>query len=231
MLQKFRTTVGELGVPGTALYAAHRLMSRLGGGTGVYHYDFLVQPVRAAPLLPPGLGRSIDVRPIGAGDALLAAMPVRPDVVDYRFAQSAECLGATRDGILIGYLWLCCGPYEEDEVRCHFVPSPPGQAAWDFDVFVEPRHRLGPAFACLWDAAHAVLRARGITHTFSRISRYNVASQRAHARLAARCVGSAVFVRVGPWQVMVSSVRPRAHVALGRTARPVIRLDLPANEP
>jgi len=216
-------------VPSTALYAANRVVSRLGGGAGVYHYDFLIQPVRAVPLLPSGLGRSIDVRPIGRGDSLLAAMPVPVNVLERRFAQAAECLVATREGAMVGYLWLCCGPYEEDEVRCRFVPGPPGCAAWDFDVFVEPRHRLGPAFACLWDVAHAVLRGRGITHTFSRISRYNVVSQRAHARLEARRVGSAVFVRIGPWQVMASSIRPRAHVALVRSARPVIRFEVGAD--
>jgi hypothetical protein len=228
MLRKLRAAVGDLGLAGTALYAANRAVSRLGGGASVFHYDFLIQPVRAAPLVPPGLGRSIEVRTIGRGDPALGAMPVPAAVLESRFAQSAECLGAVRDGELIGYLWLCCGPYEEDEVRCRFVPGPPGRAAWDFDVYIDPRHRLGPAFACLWDAAHALLRARGITHTFSRISRYNVASMRTHARLDARRVGTAVFVRIGAWQGMVSSVRPRVHVALARPARPVVRLEVPA---
>jgi len=230
MLRKLRTTIDELGVSSAVLYAANRALSRFGTRAGVHHYDLVVQPVRSAPLLPRGLGRSIEVRPIGLDDPALVAMPVPAVVLQNRFAQAAECLGAMRDGRLIGYLWLCCGPYEEDEVRCRFVPGPPGRAAWDFDVYVDPRYRLSPAFACLWDEAHDLLRRRGITHTFSRISRYNVASWRAHSRLEARRVGTAVFVRIGAFQVMASSVRPPVHVAFVRSARPVVRLDVPQVE-
>jgi hypothetical protein len=229
MLARLRTAVRELGRAGVVLYGASRLLhrARMHRFAGVYHYDLMVQPVLTAPLLPVGLGRTIDVRRVLPGDPALSRMPVPASVIDRRFAQPTECLGAFRDDELVAYLWICFGPYEEDEVRCRFVPFPSGSAAWDFDVFVFPAHRLGVAFARLWDETHAYLRDRGITHTFSRVARANLGSQRAHARLRARPVGTAAFVRIGPCQWMVSTERPHVHLSLRAASRPVLRLDLP----
>lgn len=99
-----------------------------------------------------------------------------------RFGQGAECLALYCGDRVVATLWFLVGPYLEDEVRCRFVPLPAGQCSWDFDVFVDPAHRITGAFAALWDAADAELARRGVIASLSRISAFNPASLRGPGR-------------------------------------------------
>lgn len=227
MLHKLRTNVRDLGAANSAFYALRRAAGKLGGGAAVHRYALVVQPIPPGPLLPPGRARSTVIRPVAPGDPALAAMPLTEDVLRYRFDQGAACFGAFRDGEMVGCLWLRLGPYLEDEVRCRFVPLPAGRSAWDFDVYVVPGLRAGLTFARLWDAANDYLRAQGITRSFSRISVFNAASLASHRRLGARTLGTATFVRLGRWQVMVASLPPYLHLSTRPGAVPEIRLRAP----
>jgi hypothetical protein len=133
-------------------------------------------------------------------------------------------LGAFQNGELVAYLWLCHEAYEEDEVRCRFVPLPKDRAAWDFDVYVFPQHRKGIAFACLWDGANSYLSGRDVDVTISRVSAYNTMSKKSHQSLGARKVGTAVFFTAGPLQITVSSRLPYLHVSVKSSFRPRIRV-------
>jgi hypothetical protein len=119
------------------------------------------------------------------------------------------------------------GAYEEDDVRCLFVLEPAGEASWDFDVFVDPTARLGFAFLRLWDEANRLLSSEGVKWSISRISAFNVGSLASHRRLGLRRIASAVFVCVGPVQLMFATCRPYVHLALGAASRPVMRLRAP----
>jgi hypothetical protein len=217
------------GLNGT-LYLVHRVLDRFGGA--LHRYEFVAQPVAPRPLLSGARGRSIEVRPVAADDPALRQMPLTPDVIARRAGQGAVCFGAFKGEEMLGCLWLCLGPYEEDEVRCRFVPSPAGRACWDFDVYLRPEHRLGLGFARLWDAANAYLRERGIEWSVSRISAFNPRSLAAHSRLGIRRLGSAVFFRLGRVQLTLSSLPPKAHFSLGPNRIPVFMLDAspPAGE-
>jgi hypothetical protein len=208
-MSPFASTVKELGLSNAIWYGIDRTSTKLGFGPRVFYYDLVVQPIASERLLPKGLGRSIAVRPIPKGDPALSSMPVPEKVLDWRFEQPTVCLGAFQEERLIAYVWLCLGAYEEDEVRCRFVPCPEDEAVWDFDVYVFPEYRFSPAFARLWD-------------TCSRISRFNPSSQRAHERMAARRVGRALYLKAKRVQWMLASVPPFLHLSLGDANRPRI---------
>ena len=228
---KLRNLLWELGVGGTLCYVVYRLCARTGGLAALHRYLFVAQPVPMAALLPPRRGGSILVRQVDAGDPLLLSLPLQDHVLRYRAGQGAICFGAFKSGEIVGCLWLCLTPYEEDEVRCRYHPEPSGRASWDFDVYLKPDHRSGLGFARLWDTANGFLRDRDAVVSWSRISAFNPASIASHARLGARVVGKATFFRIGPCQVMVASVAPYVHVSFRRSDMPDLRLSVPHTAP
>jgi hypothetical protein len=206
------------------------LLARAQEGTpfGVHVYHLVAQPVASQPLLPPSRGRTIEVRLMPRGDPGFAALPLTQAVLDYRFGQGAVCLGAFKGDAAIGCLWLCLGPYLEDEVRCRFVPE---RASWDFDVYLRPEHRVGFGFARLWDEANAYLRARGLHWSISRIDVLNTKSLAAHDKLGARILATAVFVRLGALQIMATNVAPFIGVSRSAASAPTLRLRAPQPVP
>jgi hypothetical protein len=225
---RWSTTVKGLGAGRTLLYVLKRLLEGVTGGRAKLHvYDLVAQPVARTRQLPPGRGKSIEVCEIGLDEAL--SLPVdRPRrVLVERFRQGARCLVARVQGNFVGFIWLQLGSYEEDEVRCLFVPKPERSAAWDFDVFVEPSARLGMTFAKLWDEANHLLSSHGMEWSISRISVFNADSIAAHRRLGLRRIGTAGFLCRGPVQLMVSNLRPYVHLALRRASRPVLPVVAP----
>jgi hypothetical protein len=222
--RKVTDLIQELGLWRSLTYGLDRVLKSQNAGLRLFHYDIIIQPVAKKRLVPTSLGRSIEVRQMREGDGELELMPVPMAVIQKRFSQSAICLGAFESSKLIGYLWLCLGAYEEDEVRCRFEPQPIGKVAWDFDMFVWPEHRHGLAFAVIWDAANSFLRAREIESSFSRIAGYNLSSWQAHARLGARRLATALYLRGTRLQWMVASVRPFVHLSTSPSRRPVLRL-------
>lgn len=218
-------TLRELGPLAGSLFAVKRLLEGVSAGrVRVHAYHLVAQPVKEAPMLGPRRGRSIEVREVDEAEVVSLPVPRPGAVISDRFRQGARCLAAYADGKFVGFLWYLVGPYEEDEVRCRFVPLPAGQASWDFDVYVDPSARLGLAFARLWDEANARLSSRGIRWSLSRISAFNAGSLAAHGRLGLARVASAVFLCAGSLQVTFASVRPFLHVAIGRRSRPVMEL-------
>jgi hypothetical protein len=224
---KLKRLVGELGPVGALAYGLHRLGGRTGGVLGLSRYLFVAQPVAAAPLLPARRGRSIEVRRLDPQDPVLLGLPLDRAVLAYRAGQGAVCFGAFKDGGIIGCLWLCLGAYEEDEVRCRYLPQPGGQASWDFDVYLLPEQRSGLGFARLWDEANAFLRAQGVSYSWSRISAFNPGSLAAHSRLGARVLGQATFLWLGPCQLMLGSVPPYRHLSFRVQGRPTLELHNP----
>jgi GNAT superfamily N-acetyltransferase len=224
--RKFLAQVRVLGLWNFLLYACDRTLSACSrGGIRVYRYYLQAQPIPGRALLPPARGKSITVTHYGPAD-LERAQNLRPlDVVRSRAAQQSECFVATREGAFAGFLWLAPGVYDEDEVRCRFVALPRGATVWDYDIYVDPAHRGGPAFVRLWDAANEVLRGRGVRWTLSRISAFNPGSSSAHDRLGSRRIGSAAFLVAGSRQLMIATVRPYLHLSMSDASRPILLLD------
>jgi hypothetical protein len=141
-------------------------------------------------------------------------------VLRQRLRDGHECHVCEVKGQFAGCIWLGLGAHDEDEVRCTYLL--PAHSVWDYDVFVEPRFRLGRTVGRLWAAVDRDLAQRGFLQTCSRISRFNRGSIGMHERLGARPVGEALFVTCGRWQL--SWVPGQNGPSLSRHARPVVDL-------
>ncbi len=225
MLGKIRGNIQELGCRDAFFYFLHRLFSLC--GLRLARYALVAQPVPAKPRLGGRRGASMTVREIGPDDPAMKAMPLSSEVIAYRRGQGAHCLGLFLEERMIGCLWLCLGPYDEDEVRCRFIPRPAEKAAWDFDVYLLPEHRGGLGFLRLWDAGNAFLRERGRSWSCSRISVFNRPSILAHHRMGAERLGTATFLALGSCQLMISSLRPRLNLSCHPDKGPRLVLQAP----
>jgi len=175
-------------------------------------------------VLPRRLNEHLEIRELKAGEPELALMPVRAEVLRARLAQNSTCLGAFRAGALIGYMWFCDGRYDEDEVRCTYLLDPVRESVFDFDFYLFPEHRMGLAFIGLWNGAIEHLNRRGKRYTFSRLTRFNAASRRAHRRLGGRIIARALFLQMWRVEVMLATVFPYLHVSATKAGR--VRLNL-----
>ena len=111
--------------------------------------------------------------------------------------------------------------------RARFDVGPDGKAVWDFDIFILPSRRGGLAFAFLWDGVFDYLRERNIRWLTSYIASTNTASLKSHLRMGSLKLGSAIFFRLGPVQLVISTRAPHLHVSLADTAKPAFRLNAP----
>lgn len=227
MLSKFADLCGELGPLNAIFWGVNRFLERVQAPGRIVRYYFVAQPVAKEPLLPARRGQSIDVRKVLPGDPALRDLPLTEAVLKYRFNQNAVCFVAFQGNAVVGCLWLCLGSYDEDEVRCTFVLHPADRTAWDFDVYVLPGARGGFAFLRMWDAANAYLRELGVDWSLSRISAFNSQSLGSHGNLGARRIASALFVRVGNLQLLVSRLRPYLHLSTSGNSVPALRLAAP----
>lgn len=215
--------------PAGLVYLADRALVRVfGHRCGLHLYEVVAQPVPETPLLPARRSRDLTFKPLDSNAPELGLLPPGPEVIRSRFAQGAHCLAVYRRASFIGYIWFCFESYDEDEVRCRYVLPQDQRTAFDFDLYVFPEHRAGLGFASVWTAANEFLRARGVGWTVSRISRFNVASRRAHARLGAIRTGRVMTLRLGRFELMMTTLRPILAVSWGR-GRPRLTLEVPAN--
>ena len=218
--QRFHLLVRELGVSTAFLYLLDRLLRHLNSKFGFYYYHFVAQPLADQPRLPPTRGKAFTFQLLQASEPLLDSLDRPPAVIQQRFAQGAQCLAATKNEGLVGCIWFVRGAYAEDEVRADYLLPQDGRCVWDFDVFVVESERLGFLFAKQWDAFDALLKPQGIRYTVSRINAFNQRSIASHRSLGAQDCGQALFLRLGPFQWMLSNQRP--FVAFG--GRPKLRI-------
>jgi hypothetical protein len=225
-LAGFQGRVATIGLANTLLYATSRLLDVLfDGRIRIVKYYFVAQAVSAQAMKIPTRRGAFTFEFVGPESPMFRGVDRPATVIAARFAQGARCLVATdHEAQFAGFLWFVIGSYEEDEVRARFDPGPAGQAAWDFDVSIVPRYRMGRLFGYLWERASAELATRGVRHSLSRISAFNGPSLASHRRLGARIVGHALFVCIGRVQLMKSTVAPRWHLSWRKERRPVLAI-------
>jgi len=214
----------EFGAMAGTLYAADQVLRRLSPRMGIYVYELMVQPIGGKKLLPTNLAKNLTFAEIGRGDPAIDLMPARPEIKTARFDQGAICLGVFRREKLIGYAWFCFNVYEEDEVRCTYALAVPDQSVFDFDFYILPEHRMGIGFLAVWHGANEYLRSRNIRYTFSRLTRFNVASRRAHAHLGWKCVGKALFFQAWRVELMLATLAPFIFFSWSGKSRPRLQL-------
>lgn len=224
MTTGLRHTLAQLGWLNAVLYWLGRALDRASaGGCTLHRYRFVAQYVGDEPICS-GRGADIRIAPHARDAALPDGYPRPQAVVRERFAQGAHSLAAWRHGRLAGFLWLVLDAYQEDEVRARYRLAS-RHASWDFDVWIHPEERLGWVFPRLWEAARQQLRERDIRWTCSRISAFNAASLRAHARIGAVRLGDALFVRCGAWQWMFATMAPYFHLSRHAASFPQLTFD------
>lgn len=209
----------EFGLVAGALYLADRLLRRLSPQLGLYVYELMVQPITDKPLLPASLTKHVEFREIRPGDPELECMPVPHAIRESRYRQHAVCLGTFHKGMFTGYIWFCRNAYAEDEVRCTFLLPADDTAVFDFDLYVVPEKRMGIGFMAIWHGASQYLYQRGVRYTFSRLTRFNIASRRSHAHLGWKRVGSAIFLRLWRLEFMCATVTPFVSITLNDSQR------------
>jgi hypothetical protein len=228
MLRRLTGPFREFGAVAGSLYILGRLLNALSPRLNLFVYELTVQPIPDAPIVPDRLQKAFAIRRIMAGDPAVERMPARPEIKQSRFEQGAICLGAYRQEVLLGYVWLCRDAYDEDEVRCRYQLAPAGRAVFDFDLYIFPEYRMGRAFVGLWNGVNGYLRDHGIEYSFSRITRFNLASRRAHAHLGCRKVASAIFLQAWGVEAMVATIAPFVAVTVSPASRVGLVLAPPA---
>ncbi len=228
MLKPFKSAVSSLGYTNGLLYLLGRSMQALSGGRFyLIRYYLVAQPV-PQPFVPVCRSSENDkVLEVKAQDPIAKDFP-RPDsVIQARFEKNHVCLVATNKNMFSGFLWFARGSYDEDEVHCRFVLAAPNTTAWDFDVHVEPRFRLGRTFARLWDAANERYASMGIKWSISRISAFNQQSLQSHGRMGLQFLHTLTFLCLGPLQIGLLSCAPYLNICWNESNRPSVLIEPP----
>lgn len=209
----------EIGKGSAILLALSRALNRIHGGSEIFRYLLVAQPVARSPLLPAHLSRKFETRLIAPENPALQRSGRDIAEIRARAAAGARCLAVFRDQEPIGFIWTLRGSYAEKTHPCILATDPGEQTALDIDVVVVPEARGTPAFAALWDAANEHLRAEGVAWSLSRISAFNPRSLRPHRRLGAEVIGGLTFIKLGSLVIMIGGPRPGVHVCSGDNRR------------
>lgn len=200
-------TIQLLGMLGTFSYVLARA-AQASGVAAFHRYAIVSQPRAQLPDMPAGYRvEALDAAALGALAAAGQRIDAPAEVQALRFAAGLTCLGAfNRKDQLVGVIWLGTGRYDEDEVQVRFLL--PEHCCWDTGLWIAPKFRLGRAFAALWAGTGAWMGLRGLTHSLSRVSDYNLPAILSHKRMGARTLAHHTFIRVGTWQ-WSTHTRPR----------------------
>lgn len=233
IIKKVNDLYKELGGLDAGWYVIKRVFAALSSSLRIHRYKLFAQKVDAGEGLK-RIHESITIKQVSKSEYKVDWFPRPKEVIEDRFSQGSVCFVAFKHGEPVASLWLVLGPYIEDEVRCLFSPLPKGEAAWDFDVYIKPEHRLTRIFLYLWSTANQYMQGHGIKWTMSRIDAFNIQSIRSHKRMGAVCIRVVTFVSAGNLQAMLSSSYPFLHVSLSKFNYPTIKLfspAVPANPP
>jgi len=218
MFNKIKQLNRELGVVNSLFYLVNRFFDKSGHPTRIVKYYLVAQKLPKISILPTNRGRDIKIIEL-LPDTLNHPFPRPRNVIKDRYYQGAVCLAAYKSNTFIGCLWYVKHQYIEDEVRCIFKLASP-QSVWDFDVYVEPKHRLSPVFLKLWDEAAKQLRKQGYEWSISRISAFNSTSIFSHRRMGAKTIGSTTFICIGNYQFTIANIFPFIHFSKNKKSIP-----------
>jgi hypothetical protein len=197
------------------------------GQARITRYYFIAQPLDVRLPVPRRLHSVFDARMISEEESAGVPFPRPSSVIRSRYKQGSLCLGVFKDEELAGYIWLVVGAYDEDDVRCRYVPYPTGVACWDYDLYVAEKFRNSAVYSMIWTSAIAVLTKSGVRWSLSRVSGSNPKSLAAHLRMGAVRIGTAFFLQFGATQITLSSTSPYLHLSRDPDRRPSFALRPP----
>lgn len=224
MLRRVNEAVTAFGLGDGILYLFHQVLRRASSGCGLHVYELMAQPITSAPLLPDNLAKQLTFTEIPAGHSDIANMPAREEIKTRRFEQGARCLGVYLKGQLTGYIWYCFGSYEEDEVRYTYQMAEPEHTVFDFDLHVLPKYRMGIGFLAVMHAFNQHLASKGVDYSFSRLTRFNLASRKSHSHLGLVPIARTYCLQIGKLEIMFAGISP--FIAVTWSPRQRVRLKL-----
>jgi len=226
MLSKIKKTTSEIGPKNTFFYLFHRLLSSISSERiKLLIINIALQPITETPSIPIKFGRNIDVAEISANDAVINQFPRPKHVTLQRFSSGAKCFVAYNKGEFAGYIWCTSKTFKENDIRCDYTPYPDNLVTWDFDLYIEPKYRLGFVFAKLWNEVNINLHSKGIKATLSRINGFNGASLRSHKKLGAQIIAEQLVLKLFSFQLIASSIRPYMSISITDKSRTRFILD------
>lgn len=230
MFKSIKSAISGLGFTDGLLYLLGRALQLVSRGRGcLIRYYVVAQPI-PHPFVPVCRRSENDkVTEITPKSSICKEFPRPNAVIRSRFERNFVCLAATSKQAFSGFLWFARSAYDEDEVRCRFVLANPDSMVWDFDVYVEPRFRLGRTFVRLWDAANERFSSNGIRWSISRISAFNLTSLQSHGHMGLRHLHTLTFICLGKLQIGLMSCSPYVSVSWNETDRPIVVIDVPAS--
>lgn len=211
-----------MGLAGWAAYAADNALRLTTDGRvrfNVLHFYFQPGDSTGLPRAKPD--DAMHVGPIALSQADPKAFGRRPDVIAERFRNGSICIAATKGGELLGFMWLQFGSMYAPDLQMRLDLGNRSDLAWDYDIFIRPKYRLGKVFGRLWAEANEELRRRGCIGTLSSVLIENGGSVRAHVRLGAKKIGWVVMIRIGRARINISSLRPWVSLS-GRNRQPTL---------
>lgn len=231
LYKKITNNIQELGVIEGTLYCLGVFLEKISlGRIRLIRYLFVAQPIPATSTTHLRPSPKSQIGLTEPNSPLVKAFPRPAEVIAKRFQDGNICIAASNEGQFTGYIWIAHGHYDEDEIRCRYQLAEPDRCVWDFDVYVEPAHRLGRCLARLWDFTNNHLSQSGKHWSFSRIAASNVESIRSHRRLGIQPLFSASFLCIGTMQLMLSTHRPFFHVSLSSSRIPTLSFDTPSSD-
>jgi hypothetical protein len=219
MFEKIRRSYKEYGAMVFIAMVLNRLINKLSTNSRINYYRFYKQPIS------PQKARksSYSFQLITQYRNELEAMPRPKYVLSGRFSQNVQCVLGLKGGELVSCAWFAKSRFIEDEVRCIYTLSE--NAVWDFDIFVFPEYRMSRLFLFTWNEASNRLYEQGIRNSYSRISAFNQNSIRAHEKLGATKVGSAIFFTLRSLQISFSNLSPYVNINISSKNQPIYSFD------
>ena len=222
---RLRNILSDMGAANGMLFILARIANRLCPAIAIARFYIVAQPVMQSRVLPKGRGASIQVLMLSGHDPLLDQVATPADEIERRFSGETKCFLALRGERVVGHLWVTHSGYRDPVFRCEYRIESPETVAWDFDLWIEPKERMGWAFCRLWDACNEYLAGRKIAWTLSRISAFNAGSLRAHQRIGIHRLRSLTYVCIGRLEWLL--LFPSPSIRISRQAFPLLRVEAP----
>ncbi len=146
MIKKIFILFKELGLFAGSIYLINVCLTKITTKLRLFSYELMVQPIPEKALLPINMTKHFECREIKQGDQMLDLMPRPKEIIEFRFNQKAICLGVFKNDDFVGYIWFSFGKYIEDEIRCIYLLEPANESAFDFDLYLFPKHRMSLGF-------------------------------------------------------------------------------------
>ncbi len=228
MIERLKSAINIYGFINGLIYITNQLFKRIfKDNVKIDKFYLYAQPISKKSLLPESRLAKYNLFELKKEFVDISKFGRPKHIINQRYSQGGRCIACFKDEVLLGYIWFTLKPYKEDVVCCTYVPKPSKQVAWDYDIYVEPKHRLGFTFMALWDALNKELSRSGYEWSMSRISAFAIESIRSHSRLKAVRLSTLLFFTFFKMQILFATTKPFFHISFNKKNCPTVIVNKP----